>query len=71
VTTVLPFVPFTEEERMAIASEAFHSLASEAMRDKEVGEVEKMVREALKGYQPAEGARSVYRAVSRLLINEC
>ncbi|KAJ6526273.1 P-loop containing nucleoside triphosphate hydrolase protein [Mycena vulgaris] len=58
VTTVLPFVPFTREEQAAICSEAFHALAGDAL-----------IRIALESYVPAEGARSLYRAVSNQLVD--
>lgn len=68
VTTVLPFVPFTTEERMAIASEALFALAEDA-RTIPAATVEKLVKDSLQSYVPAEGARSLYRAVSTLLLD--
>jgi hypothetical protein len=56
---------------MAIASEAFYSLAGEMANTQSPQEVETMVREALKAYHSIEGARSLYRAVSSQLINGC
>ncbi|TCD68469.1 hypothetical protein EIP91_010755 [Steccherinum ochraceum] len=71
VTTVLPFVPFSVEEKMAIAAEALHSLTagSEEGTDLPAATVEKLVKDSLQGYVPAEGARSLYRAVSTLLLD--
>lgn len=68
MTTVLPFVPFTAEEKMAIASEALFSLAPDA-RTIPAATIEKLVKDSLQSYVPAEGARSLYRAVSTLLLD--
>jgi hypothetical protein len=54
---------------MAIATEALYALARDIAQGKPVEEVEDLVREALKAYHPAEGARSLYRAVSNQLVN--
>ncbi|KAH8099633.1 P-loop containing nucleoside triphosphate hydrolase protein [Cristinia sonorae] len=73
VTTVLPFVPFSDEEKMAIAAEALHSLTLTADESETpalpAATVEKLVKDSLRGYVPAEGARSLYRAVSNLLLD--
>jgi len=69
VTTVLPFVSFSDEEKMAIAAEALHSLTGEEGRSLPAATVEKLVKDSLRGYVPAEGARSLYRAVSNLLLD--
>ncbi|KAI6036404.1 hypothetical protein BKA83DRAFT_669940 [Pisolithus microcarpus] len=55
VTTVLPFVPFTLEEKKAIAAES--------------QEVEALVMRVLPHYVPGEGARSLHRAISNQLVN--
>ncbi|KAI0034039.1 P-loop containing nucleoside triphosphate hydrolase protein [Vararia minispora EC-137] len=69
VTAILPFVPFTEDEQMAIATEALYSLGGEPVTGMSVPAVEDIARTALERYIPAEGARSIYRAVSALLLD--
>jgi hypothetical protein len=66
---VLPFVPFTTEEKMAIASEALFALADDAARTLPAATVEKLVKDSLQSYVPTEGARSLYRAVSTQLLD--
>jgi ATP-dependent Clp protease ATP-binding subunit ClpA len=68
VTTVLPFVPFTLEEKKAICSEALYSLGGEDARSLSVQTVEDVIRDALENYCPIEGARSLHRAISNQLI---
>jgi hypothetical protein len=68
VTTVLPFVPFTADEKLAIATEALFSLVDEAAMKLPAATVEKLVHDSLRSYVPAEGARSLYRAVSNQLL---
>ncbi|PFH51698.1 hypothetical protein AMATHDRAFT_141986 [Amanita thiersii Skay4041] len=68
VTTVLPFIPFTSEEKKVICSEALYTLAGEAVRDLSTQAVEKMIHGALASYIPDEGARSLYRAISNQLV---
>ncbi|KAH9928093.1 uncharacterized protein B0H18DRAFT_1001360 [Fomitopsis serialis] len=68
VTTVLPFIPFTTEEKLAIAAEALHSLTSEET-ELPPATIDMIVRNSLHTYIPAEGARSLYRAVSNLLLD--
>lgn len=69
MTAVLPFVPFTNEEKMAIATEALFSLAEDAEQSLPPATVEKLVQNALRNYLPVEGARSLYRAVSTELLD--
>ncbi|KAI0784401.1 P-loop containing nucleoside triphosphate hydrolase protein [Abortiporus biennis] len=69
VTTVLPFVPFTQEEKMAIAAEALYSLAGDDARSLPSATFEKLVQTSLLEYVPVEGARSLYRAVSTQLLD--
>ncbi|GJE96411.1 hypothetical protein PsYK624_126080 [Phanerochaete sordida] len=69
VTTVLPFVPFTTDEKMAIAAEALFTLSEDAARSLPAATVEKLVKDSLQSYVPAEGARSLYRAVSTQLLD--
>ncbi|KAG2350087.1 P-loop containing nucleoside triphosphate hydrolase protein [Suillus weaverae] len=69
VTTVLPFIPFTMEEKMAIAAEAVYSLISNAAKMLSPEEVEAIVMKVLPSYVPSEGARSLHRAVSNELVD--
>ncbi|OAX41570.1 P-loop containing nucleoside triphosphate hydrolase protein [Rhizopogon vinicolor AM-OR11-026] len=69
VTTVLPFVPFTTEEKMAIAAEAVYSLAGSATKTLSPQDVEVIVMKVLPSYFPSEGARSLHRAVSNQLVD--
>lgn len=70
VTTVLPFVPFTMDEKMAIAAEAIHSLAgADMLKTLSPQVIESIVKGALRDYMPAEGARSLYRAISSQLMD--
>ncbi|KAA1469228.1 P-loop containing nucleoside triphosphate hydrolase protein [Dentipellis sp. KUC8613] len=69
VTAVLPFVPFTDDEKMAIATEAFYSLGGNLVASLAPEIVEETVRKSLANYTTAEGARSLYRAVSSLLLD--
>lgn len=69
MTTVLPFVPFTLEERRAICCEALYAIAGDIVSTLSAEVVDKMVDRALVGYIAAEGARSLYRAVSNELVD--
>ncbi|KAG6817779.1 hypothetical protein H0H87_003187 [Tephrocybe sp. NHM501043] len=69
VTTVLPFVPFTPEERRAICYEALHTIAGDIIPMLSTDVVDSMVKGALADYTAAEGARSLYRAVSNQLVD--
>ncbi|KAF5386887.1 hypothetical protein D9615_001549 [Tricholomella constricta] len=69
VTTALPFVPFTPEERRAICHEALHTIAGDIIRTLTSDIVDFMVEGALANYTAAEGARSLYRAVSNQLVD--
>ncbi|KDQ61064.1 hypothetical protein JAAARDRAFT_55783 [Jaapia argillacea MUCL 33604] len=69
VTTVLPFVPFTLDEKMAIAAEALYSLGGEMANKMTADMVEFILQQAIAGYSPAEGARSLHRAVSSQLLD--
>lgn len=69
VTAVLPFVPFSQDEKMAIATEAMYALVGDLVRTISPQVVESVVRKALSDYLPAEGARSLYRAVSSQLVD--
>ncbi|KAG9318755.1 hypothetical protein JVU11DRAFT_854 [Chiua virens] len=69
VTTVLPFVPFTLDEKKAITAEAVYALAGDASKTLSPQDVESLVMKALPSYQPSDGARSLHRAISNILIN--
>ncbi|KAI9466082.1 P-loop containing nucleoside triphosphate hydrolase protein [Lactarius psammicola] len=69
VTAVLPFVPFTEAELMAIATEVFYSLGGERALSVSSDVVERISRRAIQSYIPEEGARSLHRAISYLLTD--
>lgn len=68
VTTVLPFVPFTLDEKKAIAAEGIYAFACEASK-MSPQEVESLVMKALRSYHPSEGARSLHRAISNILMD--
>ncbi|KAG5637939.1 hypothetical protein H0H81_002533 [Sphagnurus paluster] len=69
VTTALPFVPFTPQERRAICYEALYTIAGDIVATLEADVVDSMVEGALANYTAAEGARSLYRAVSNQLVD--
>ncbi|KAI6045623.1 P-loop containing nucleoside triphosphate hydrolase protein [Pisolithus marmoratus] len=69
VTAVLPFVPFTLEEKKAIAAESVYALGGEGARELPPQEVEALVMRALPHYVPGEGARSLHRAISNQLVD--
>jgi hypothetical protein len=66
---VLPFVPFTEAELMAIATEVFYSLGRERALSASFDVVERIARRAIESYIPEEGVRSLHRAISYLLTD--
>lgn len=68
VTTVLPFVPFTPDERSAIAAEALLALGGEAANALSPDIFNQVVDSAVSEYVPLEGARSLYRSVSTHLM---
>ncbi|EIW84788.1 P-loop containing nucleoside triphosphate hydrolase protein [Coniophora puteana RWD-64-598 SS2] len=70
VSATLPFVPFSLDERRAIAAEAVYALAGEdAVKEMTAQDVEDLVAKAIPSYIPSEGARSLYRAVSSQLLD--
>nr|GAT57126.1 predicted protein [Mycena chlorophos] len=75
VTTVLPFVPFTRAERVAICAEAFQMLGSDALVGVDAAvDLDGLIGEVLDGdagalYVEEEGARSLYRAVANRLLD--
>ena len=66
---MLPFVPFTLDEKRAICSEALYNLGGDDSRSLSPEMVEKMVDTALAEYCEVEGARSLYRAISNQLAD--
>ena len=66
---MLPFVPFTLDERRAICSEALYNLGGDDSRSLSAEMVEKIVDTALADYCEVEGARSLYRAISNQLAD--
>lgn len=68
VTTVLPFVPFSRDEKMAITAEALYSLGGDQVETMSPQDIESLISRALRSYLAVEGARSLYRAVSNQLI---
>lgn len=70
VTSVLPFIPFTQEEKMAIATEAMYSVGGNLVAKMEVEKVEQLARKVVEGwFVEEEGARSLYRGVSEALLD--
>ncbi|KAK0195434.1 P-loop containing nucleoside triphosphate hydrolase protein [Armillaria mellea] len=69
VTTILPFVPFTLNETRVIASEALQSISGDVIKDMSSEVLTSVVEGAILGTIPSEGARSLYRAVSNLLVD--
>ncbi|KZV65933.1 P-loop containing nucleoside triphosphate hydrolase protein [Peniophora sp. CONT] len=69
VTSVLPFVPFTHDEQMALATEALYSVGGASVADMDVDRVAQAARSALSRYVHSEGARSLYRAASAVLLD--
>lgn len=69
VTTVLPFVPFTLDEKKAITAEAVYALAGDMSKTLSAQDVESFVIKALPSYHPSEGARSLHRAISNILVD--
>ncbi|KAF4615198.1 hypothetical protein D9613_002613 [Agrocybe pediades] len=69
ITTVLPFVPFSLEEKKAICSEALHTLGGELARTLSSEKIEAAIDNALASYCADEGARSLSRAISNQLVD--
>ncbi|KAF9010302.1 P-loop containing nucleoside triphosphate hydrolase protein [Hymenopellis radicata] len=69
VTTILPFVPFTLEETRVIASEALQSISTDITSGISKAALNAVIEDALREFIPAEGARSLHRAVSNLLVD--
>ena len=68
VTAVLPFVPFTDEEKLAIASEAILSLGGDNASELTPDEFERFAGQCVMEYVNSEGARSLYRSASTHLM---
>ena len=69
VSTVLPFVPFTLQEKKAICMEALHSLCGDAPHSLDKASVESIIDSAIADYYPTEGARSLHRAISNQMVD--
>ncbi|EFI28317.1 hypothetical protein CC1G_13846 [Coprinopsis cinerea okayama7 len=69
ITSVLPFVPFTLEEKRAMSAEAIFQLGGEDALALTPDEIESLISISLSQYIPEEGARSLHRAVSNHLID--
>ncbi|CAE6526385.1 unnamed protein product [Rhizoctonia solani] len=67
VSSVLPFLPFTEDEVYALASESLSALRAEQKGEQSYEDVdwEELLQRTVGEYIPGEGARSVHRAVQR------
>jgi ATP-dependent Clp protease ATP-binding subunit ClpA len=67
VSSVLPFLPFTEDEVYALASESLSAMRAEQKGDQSYESVDwdELLQQAVGEYIPGEGARSVHRAVQR------
>jgi ATP-dependent Clp protease ATP-binding subunit ClpA len=67
VSSVLPFLPFTEEEVLALASESLSAMreAQKTSQNVEDADWDSLLEQAVGEYIPGEGARSVHRAVQR------
>ncbi|KAL5532831.1 hypothetical protein ACEPAF_4605 [Sanghuangporus sanghuang] len=68
VTAVLPFVPFTPEEKLAIASEAILALGGEEASELTPEDFERLALRCVSEYVKSDGARSLYRSVSTHLM---
>ncbi|KAL5511331.1 hypothetical protein ACEPAH_4547 [Sanghuangporus vaninii] len=68
VTAVLPFVPFTPEEKLAIASEAILALGGEEASELAPEDFERLALRCVSEYVKSDGARSLYRSVSTHLM---
>jgi len=69
VSTVLPFVPFTLQEKKAICSEALYSQGGDSCHSLDKAAVESLIDSAIVDYYPTEGARSLHRAISNQLLD--
>ncbi|QRV80448.1 AAA domain protein [Ceratobasidium sp. AG-Ba] len=67
VSSVLPFLPFTEDEVLALASESLSAMREAQNADQDLEDVDwdSLLQQAVGEYIPGEGARSVHRAVQR------
>ncbi|KAG8776075.1 hypothetical protein FRC12_001112 [Ceratobasidium sp. 428] len=67
VSSVLPFLPFTEEEVLALASESLSAMRESQKLDQDPEDVDwdELLQQAVREYIPGEGARSVHRAIQR------
>jgi hypothetical protein len=68
ITSVLPFVPFTLDEKRAVCAEAIYQLGGEDAQALSMEAIDSLIDSALGQYIPGEGARSLHRAVSNQLL---
>lgn len=69
ITSVLPFVPFTHDEKQAVCAEAIYQLGGEDAMALSMETVNSLIERALEYYIPEEGARSLHRAVSNQILD--
>jgi len=70
VTAILPFLPFTQEEKFAIGTEAVLSHQDFPSRPLSITEIEAIVKRAVNDVNlvEEEGARSLYRVVETHMV---
>lgn len=66
---MLPFVPFTPDEKKALCAEAIYQLGGEDALALSRDTVDELIESSMGRYIPAEGARSLHRAVSNQLVD--
>jgi len=60
---VLPFIPFTRDEKRAVCSEVLYQLGGEDVMGLSMSAIDSLIDRVLEEYIPEEGARSLHRAV--------
>ena len=66
---MLPFVPFTDEEKKAIACENMQLVRQGSEEEDTRADSEAIIARALAEYLPVEGARSLHRSVAAQLLD--
>ncbi|KAI5900569.1 P-loop containing nucleoside triphosphate hydrolase protein [Schizophyllum commune H4-8] len=69
ISALLPFVPFTDDEKRALAAESLYTIMGEGAGTLEPSVVNSIINGALGDYSILEGARSLYRSVSYQLVD--
>ncbi|KAI4522821.1 hypothetical protein K525DRAFT_268555 [Schizophyllum commune Loenen D] len=69
ISALLPFVPFTDDEKRALAAESLYTIMGEGAGALEPSVVNSIINGALGDYSILEGARSLYRSVSYQLVD--